>query len=337
MAKASPSVIRQSVALYLANGGPLLGAAVAFYTILSIGPLLLVVLACVRWALGDMASQHDLAHELAVFVEPEAAAWAGRLVAQLRQAQAGASTGAFGSLLLLWGGTRLFAQLQAALHQLWQVRIETTGVGRNILETVQAQLLAIAMVFLLGGLVVGALLLSSLASMLRGALGDALVGSEFVWSLATFGLSIVSLTGLFTLMFRVLPRATVDWRDAATGAALTATLLSASEMPLSYYLGTQGVPGLFGAASSFVMFLLWVYYAAQIFFFGAQFTLVWAHHHGRHIRLPAQATLNAPSGVMPPPLLDAARAAAAATSPALLPAHLGAAAGRRAEARPTVN
>lgn len=321
-------VLQRTIGLYLANGGPLLGAAVAFYAILSIGPLLLVLLATVQWAVGDLATGHDLAADLAVVVQPQAAAWVGRLVEQLQQSQGATSTGVFSSLILLWSGTRLFAQVQTALHQLWQVRIDPKTVGRNILETVRAQFLAVSMVFLLGALLVASLLLSSLAALLKGALGPALAGSEMLWSTATFGLSMATLSGLFALLYRVLPRATVDWRDAATGAALTAACFTASEVPLSYYLGTQGVPSFFGAAGSFVMFLLWVYYAAQIFFLGAQFTLVWAQAHGRHIRLPPQASLG-PSATADVGSSEPLRVAAAATSPAVLPVHLGAAAGRR--------
>ena len=322
-------VLQRTVSLYLANGGPLLGAAVAFYAILSIGPLLLVVLATVQWAVGDLAAGHNLAADLSLVVQPQAAAWVGRLVEQLQQSQGATSTGLFSSLILLWSGTRLFAQVQTALHQLWQVRIDPQTVGRNIVETLRAQFLAVSMVFLLGALLVTSLLLSSLAAVLKGALGPALAGSEMLWSTTTFGLSMATLSGLFALLYRVLPRATVDWRDAATGAALTAACFTASEVPLSYYLGTQGVPSFFGAAGSFVMFLLWVYYAAQIFFLGAQFTLVWAHAHGRHIRLPAQASLGpAPSAELT--AMEPLRVATAATSPAVLPVHLGAAAGRRA-------
>jgi len=126
--------------------------------------------------------------------------------------------------------------------------------------------------------------LSTLAAALRGALGESLPGSHLAWSTLTVSLSVSLLGVLFTLLYRLLPDARVSWKDAAVGAAVTALVFCASEYPLSYYLGSQGIDSAFGAAGSVVTFLLWVYYCAQVFFLGAQFTAVWAEHRGQGIR-----------------------------------------------------
>lgn len=275
---------RQTVNQYLDNGGPLLGAALAFWTILSVAPLMLIVLSIIRWVLGDAATQNDLPGQLSVAIEPHAADWVEQIVNNLQRSEAGPGAGIIGTLLLLWSASRLFRQTQDALNQLWRIRRDAATVKENVVTTVQRASAAMAMVFILGGTLVLAIVLSTLAAAARGALGESLPGSHFAWSTLTVGLSISLLGGLFTLLYRLLPDARVAWRDCAVGACATALIFCASEYPLSYYLGSQGIDSAFGAAGSLVTFLLWVYYCAQVFFLGAQFTAVYAESRGRGIR-----------------------------------------------------
>lgn len=275
---------RLTVNRYLDHGGPLLGAALAFWAILSVAPLVLVVLSIIRWVLGDDATQHNLPGQLSVSVEPHAADWVESLVQNLQRSEAGPGAGIIGTLLLLWSASRLFQQMQDALNQLWQIRRDAASVKENVVTTLQRFGSAMAMVFILGGTLVVAIVLSTLAAGLRGALGESLPGSHLAWSTLTVGLSMSLLGVLFTLVYRLLPDAKVSWTDAAVGASVTALVFCATEYPLSYYLGSQGIDSAFGAAGSLVTFLLWVYYCAQVFFLGAQFTAVWAEHRGRGIR-----------------------------------------------------
>lgn len=275
---------RQTVTQYFDNGGPLLGAALAFWAILSVAPLVLIVLSTIRWVLGDAAAGQDLPGQLSVTMEPHAADWVESLVDNMRRSEAGPGAGVVGSLLLLWSASRLFRQMQEALNQLWRIRRDAAGVRANVVTTVQRFASAMAMVFILGGTLVLAIVLSSLAAAVRGALGEALPGSHLAWSTLTLGLSVSLLGGLFAAVYRLLPDARVAWRDAAVGAGVTAVVFCASNYPLSYYLGSQGIDTVFGAAGSLVTFLLWVYYCAQLFFLGAQFTVVYAQAQGRGIR-----------------------------------------------------
>ena len=206
---------RQTVAQYLDNGGPLLGAALAFWAILSVAPLVLIVLSTIRWVLGDAAASADLPGQLSVTVEPHAADWVESLVDNLRRSEAGPGAGAVGTLLLLWSASRLFRQMQEALNQLWRIRRDPIGVRANVVTTMQRGASAMAMVFVLGGTLVLAIVLSSMAAAVRGALGETLPGSHLAWSALTLGLSVSLLGGLFAAVYRLLPDARVAWRDPA--------------------------------------------------------------------------------------------------------------------------
>lgn len=294
---------RQTINKFLDHGGPLLGAALAFWAILSVAPLMLVVLSIIRYVLGDAATQNDLPGQLSVAVEPHAADWVESLVNNLQRSEAGPGAGVIGSLLLVWSASRLFQQMQDALNQLWCIRRDATSVKQNVLTTLQRFGSAMAMVFILGGMLVVAITLSTLAAGLRGAMGETLPGSHLMWSTFTVGLSISLLGALFTLVYRLLPDAHVSWGDAAIGASVTALIFCATEYPLSYYLGSQGIDSAFGAAGSLVTFLLWVYYCAQVFFLGAQFTAVWAESRGRGIR-PCEGARLVQEGPMIGPMIE---------------------------------
>lgn len=317
------TLAHQTCMQFLDNGGPLLGAALSFYALLSIGPLLLVVLSVARYALShlSLSCSDDLYAPIAAWMQPQAARGLTTLLDNFRNTQAVGSAGFFGSIVLLWSATRLLRQLQDALHQLWHVRSGNVSVGRSVWAKLKQQGMALGMLLLCGGLLVLSVAMGSAAAVLRGAFKAVLPGSELLWSTMTLGTTILVLSTLFALVLRVLPAVTVAWRDAWVGALATAVAFSATQYPLSYYLGHQGVPGFFGAAGSFVMFLVWVYYAAQLFFLGAQFTLVWAQAHGRGLQdKKDKAYIAAPVA----PLRDAEFPEALLNSPALMASRIGA-------------
>jgi membrane protein len=271
------------------NGGSLLGAALAFYTILSVAPMLLLVLAVVGAVVGEDAASGELFRELRGVMDARAAHWLADLVKTLRQSHGGATL--MGTVVLVWTGTRVFSQLQSALDQLWHIRTEVKDIKVSLLTTLYKQLLAVALVLLVGGLITAFIILSSVAAVLKGALGAALPGSGLVWGLTNICLTVTLLSCLFATIYRYLPDGVVSWRDARVGGLVTALLFVLAEYPLTYYLGTQGVDTAYGAAGSLVVFLLWVYYSAQVFFLGAQFTVVYAAANGRSVQPDATAFL----------------------------------------------
>jgi membrane protein len=283
------TLIKDTFSRWSDNGGSLLGAALAFYTILSVAPLLLLVLAIVGAVLGEDAASGELYRELSRMMDGRAAHGVANLVKALRESHAGATL--MGTLLLVWSGTRVFSQLQSALDQLWHIRTEVKDIKLSVVSTLYKQLIAVALVLLVGGLIIASVILSSLAALLKGALGSALPGSALVWGVANVGLTVSLLSCLFATIYRYLPDGAVGWRDAWVGACVTSALFVVAEYPLTYYLGRQGVETAWGAAGSLVVFLLWVYYSAQVFFLGAQFTVVYAEAHGRGVRPDPSAFL----------------------------------------------
>ncbi|RYF11311.1 MAG: YihY/virulence factor BrkB family protein, partial [Deltaproteobacteria bacterium] len=238
----------------------------------------------VGWVLGEDAAQHALHHTHTQWVDPRALAWIEDLVVHLQNNQGGRGATLAGTLFLLWSGTRLFAQLRGALNQLWRVRPAATNLKVSLLTHVYKQLLAVAGVLVLGGLLIAAILLSSAATVLKSLLGAELPGSQALWGLTTVGITVAFMACLFTFIYRCMPDGTVRLRDAWVGGTVTALLFTTVEYPLSIYLARQGVDTAYGAAASLVAFLVWVYYSAQIFFVGAQFTVVYAETAGRGIQ-----------------------------------------------------
>lgn len=273
------------------NGGSLLGAAIAFYTLLSIAPLLLVVLAVAGWVLGEEAARGQLVDQLSLYIGKDTAQMVSNLVQTLHDTQMGTNATLIGTVLVLWTAARLFGQLQDALNQLWHVRTEFKGLRISVLTLAYKKLVSFLLVLTVGAMFIAFIIATTVASALKGFLGDQLPGSYLLWSAAPTSIGLVLIGVLVTLLYRFLPDATVAWRDAAAGAAVTAVLFAIAEFPLSYYLAHQGVETAYGAAGSLVLLLLWVYYSAQIFFLGAQFTILVAEKGGRRLQPDATAIL----------------------------------------------
>lgn len=272
-----------TLAAFSDNGGSLLGAALAFYTLLSVAPMMLIILSVVGWVLGEEAAAQALGHPSADWVDPRVISWVEDLVVHLQNSEGGRSATLAGSLFLLWSGTRLFAQLQGALNQLWRIRPAVTNFKVSLLSHVYRQLIAVAGVIVLGGLFIAAIVLSSAATLVKSIWGAQLPGSETLWALCTVAATVALMTCLFTFIYRFLPDGTVRLTDAWVGGTVTALLFTVVEYPLTVYLARQGVESVYGAAASIVAFLVWVYYSAQIFFLGAQFTLVYAEARGHRL------------------------------------------------------
>lgn len=285
-------LFRDTFNRYYENGGSYLGAAVAFYAVLSLAPMMMIVLALVDWLLGDPAAGRAIGEQLSGVVEPHAAGWLIGLIEHLEsRGGSGGRAGTIGTVLLAYSGTRLFAQLQGAMNQLCGVRAPTVALKVSLLATLYRQLQALVMVVSLGGALAAFLVLSSSASVLKGLLGTTLPGSDLLWAACTMSVTLVLLAAVFTLLFRALPDGNLPLRDCAVGASATALLFAISEYPLTFYLGRQGIDSVYGAAGGLILFLLWVYYASQVFFMGAQFTVVWSESRGRGITFRAPSLL----------------------------------------------
>lgn len=253
-----------------------LAAALAFYTTISIAPLLVLVIAVVGFFLGERAARGELETQLQNLMGEQAAQFAQTAIANADQPSVSGIASLLSLAILLWGSTNVFIQLQNSLNTIWNVEPDPE---RGVMGLVKDRLLSFGMVLGIGFLLLVSLILSAVLSAIAGSFSDLIPGFDWVWQLLNYVISFAVTTLLFALIFKVLPDVEIAWRDVWIGAVITAVLFTVGQFALSLYLGNQG--SAYGVAGSVVVFLLWVYYSAQILFFGAEFTQVYATRYGQ--------------------------------------------------------
>ena len=260
-----------------------LAAALAYYAAFSIAPLLLVVIGLIGflWEGEEAAVQARLMAELADLIGPEGADLIRTMLDNTTSTGSGLVATIAGIAGLVWGSSRLFAQLQGSLNDVWKVKPVP---GRGILGFVVPRGISFSMVLVLGLLMIMALVASALLSALNEFLDEIVPLPIVVIEFGNHALAIVVMTVLFAAIYRFLPDAEVRWRDVWVGALLTAILFNLGKFGISTYLSTTATTSTYGAAGSFVLLLLWIYYTSMIFFVGAEFTKVYARHYGRRIQ-----------------------------------------------------
>ena len=260
---------------------PQLGAALAYFTVFSLAPLVLVLLAVFGLIFGssDQARQ-KITEQLQYLIDPSGIKVIQDIAANASKPQAGIIATTVGVIVGLFGASGVFGQLQDALNTIWGVKPKP---GRGLWGFIRTRFLSFAMV---GGVCFLLLVSLTVESLLRGLsdyLKNILPGGHIL-ALALFlifDLAVIVL--LFAMMFRYLPDAKIAWRDVWVGATLTAVLFVMGKFVLGLYLGSGAAGSAYGAASSLITLLLWIYYAAQILLFGAEFTQVYANTYGTHV------------------------------------------------------
>lgn len=265
-----------------------LAAALAFYTAISIAPLLVLVIAVVGFFLGEEAAQGQLVGQLRSLMGEQAAQFTETAIANANKPTTGGIASLLSIAVLLWGSTNVFAQLQNSLNAIWNVEQKPGG---GIWSVIRTRLLSFGMVLGLGFLLLVSLFLSTVLTALTTSFSQFLPGVDWLWQLLNYVVSLGVMTLLFGLIFKVLPDIEVAWKDVWIGAALTAVLFTVGQFALGLYLSNQG--SAYGVAGSLAVFLLWVYYSAQILFFGAEFTQVYATRYGAGVEASANAVMEA--------------------------------------------
>ncbi len=255
-----------------------LAAALAFYTLLSLAPLLVIIVALAGMVLGQDAARGKLTAELAGVVGSEAAKGIEAVLASAKSPTGGLVGTVVGGVVLLVGASGVFGELQFALNRIWEVKAKP---GRGILGEVKDRFFSFTMVLGVAFLLLVSLVLSAMLSAIGRSFTDLLPGGEIVWQVVNFGASFAMVTALFALIFKYVPDVTIRWSDVWLGAAVTALLFTVGKSLLGIYLGKASFGSSYGAAGSLVVLVVWVYYSAQILFLGAEFTQVRARHRGR--------------------------------------------------------
>jgi membrane protein len=252
------AIARQAVTAWNDDYAPSMGAALSYYTLFSIAPLILIVVAVAGFAFGDDAARGEIFEQLAGLMGPQGAQAVEELLQRADQPGAGALAAISGTVALVLGATAVFGELQNALDRIW--RAPACKQDKGWLNLVRSRLLSFGMVLAIAFLLMVSLVMSAVLS----ALGE-------WWALeaaASFALS----TLMFALIYKIIPRVRIRWRDVWLGASVTAALFALGKVLIGLYLGRSAVSSAFGAAGSLVAMMVWVYYSAQVFLLGAEFT-----------------------------------------------------------------
>lgn len=257
-----------------------LGAAVAYYTIFSLAPLLVVVIAVAGRVLGEKAVQGDIVGQIAGLVGQNAAEMIQTMIANAGRPRAGLIATVIGVVTLLVGTTGLFGELQDDLNIIWKIAAKPRG----ILATVRTRFIGLLIVLGIALLLLISLAVTTGVTALGHAVGTGPLAFGHALPVVTFMVSLGIGTVLFAMIYKVLPDAEISWRDVWVGAAVTSLLFAAGQFLIGLYVGYSGTASAYGAAGSLVVLLLWVFYSAQILFFGAEFTQVYANRYGHQVR-----------------------------------------------------
>ena len=276
-------LLKETVSEWTKDGAPRLGAALAYYTVFSLAPLLIIVIFIIglMWSGESNFAQERLLGEVQGLTGPDGAQMIKTMLDSTRPGAGGGIATVLGVIALVFGATGVFVQLQTALNIIWDVAAKP---GQGIKGFVMTRLLSFGVVLVIGFLLLVSLLLTALLSALDTLTSGVTPLTQFFFQALNQVISVGIITLLFAMIFRYLPDVEIEWKDVWVGAAITAVLFTIGKFAIGLYLGNSSTASTYGAAGSLVVLLLWVYYSAQILFFGAEFTQVYARYHGSRIR-----------------------------------------------------
>jgi membrane protein len=269
-----------------------MAAALAYYTVFSLAPLLIIVIAIAGAVFGEQAAKGELVMQMQGLIGKEGAQLIQTAIenaSQLDPSQGPIPT-LINIILLLSGASVIFGQLQQSLNRIWKVEPKP---GNGIIDFVRQRLLSFSMVLVIAFLLLVSLVISTILVISGNYLRDLVPGFTYLWHLLNFFVSLGIVTLLFAMMFKILPDAKIAWKDVWMGAALTALLFDIGKFLLGLYLGKTSLASAYGAAGSLVIILTWVFYSAQILFLGAEFTQVYVRSGGQEIA-PAEYARHIP-------------------------------------------
>ncbi|HEX6737405.1 MAG TPA: YihY/virulence factor BrkB family protein [Vicinamibacteria bacterium] len=278
-------LVKQAFDDWNQDNAPRLGAALSYYTLFSLAPLLIVAIAVAGLVFGQDAAQGQIVGELRGLVGPAGAQAVEEMIKNSRREEAGILATVLGLITLFLGATGAFAELKSSLNVVWDVESPSAGVW----GLVRSRLWAFALVLAVGFLLLVSLIVSAAVAATDTILARFVTEPSVILHALNTALSLIVITALFALIFKYLPDAAVSWGDVWVGAVFTSALFTLGKFLIGLYLGHSSLGSVYGAAGSIVVVMVWVYYAAQIFFFGAELTQAYARRHGswRERRQPA--------------------------------------------------
>ncbi|MFJ3058963.1 YihY/virulence factor BrkB family protein [Herbaspirillum sp. NPDC087042] len=263
---------------WLNDFAPSMGAAIAYYTIFSIAPMLVIAIAVAGMLFGHDAAQGEIVNQIRDIVGTEGAFAIQGLLKSVSQPREGMIAAGISVVTLVIGATAVFSELQSALDRIWRIPAVTRKSG--VWQLARTRLLSFGLIIGLGFLLIISLVVSAALAALGRWWGGWFEGWRLVLQVLNFVLSFVVFSTLFSMIYKFMPRVTLSWRDVWIGAVATTVLFIIGKYLVGLYLGSTGMTSGFGAAGSFALLLLWIYYSAQIFLLGAEFTWIYANNFG---------------------------------------------------------
>ena len=283
--RAIVGLLRETAVGYSKGKGSTLAAAIAFRALFSIAPLLVIAVAVAGWVFGERAVAGELVAQIEGVVGREAAVLVQNLLSNASQGSSGIIATIISVVILFFGASGLFGQIKVALNQIWGVVPPKAENGlQNVWNVVKARLLTFSLVVFMGVFLLATLAVTTALSALDAYLGGLWAGAGSLVSVLGDVVLVMVAVVLFAIIFKILPDAEVAWRDVGLGALVTAVLFGLGEYLIGLYLTRTSVGSTYGAAGSLVVMLLWIYYSAQIFLIGAEFTQVYANKYGSKVR-----------------------------------------------------
>jgi membrane protein len=275
-------LLKDTVQEWNEDNVPLLAAALAYYTVFSLAPLLLIAIAIAGAVFGEDAARGEIFAQLRGLLGAQAAAAVTSLIESANKPNSGGGIATIISvIILLFGASGVFGQLQMALNTIWEVKPKP---GRAVKSFIQSRFLSFAMVLVIGFLLLVSLILSAILAVISNYFNNFIPGFVALGQVINFAISFAVITFLFAAIYKFLPDVKIPWSNLWVGAGVTALLFNIGKFLIGLYLGSSSVSSGYGAAGSLIVILIWVFYSAQILLFGAEFTQVYSKYRGKPIR-----------------------------------------------------
>ena len=271
-------IIKKSAEAFIDDEALTRGAAIAFYTVTSLGPVLFIVVAIAGLVFGEDAARGAISRELGGLMGHQSADLLETAIQSAAQTSSGFLAAATGIVTLVITASGVFTEMQQTLNVVWR----TTPQGTTVSRLLRARAISLGLVAALGFLLLVSLVVSALLTALSNYINAYLPFGHLILQALTFLISFGFVSVLFGAIYKILPDRNIEWHDVMIGAVVTAFLFSVGKLLIGLYIGSSAVSSSYGAAGSLIVVLLWIYYSAQIFILGAEFTKVYAAHHGSH-------------------------------------------------------
>ncbi|MBV8729933.1 MAG: YihY/virulence factor BrkB family protein [Acidobacteriia bacterium] len=277
-AKSVWNLAKQTASNWSDLNAPHLGAALSFYTMFSMAPLLVISISIAGLVFGREAAQGQILWQIQNLVGPDGAKTIQTILQNTSSTSSGVVATVIGLVVLLFGASGVFGELRDSLNAVWGVKTPISGIAGFI----RYRFFSFTLVLGIGFVLLVSLLLSAALAAAGKYFGSFLPVPEFVLQALNLLLSFLGITILFALLYKIVPDFPIAWSDVWIGAAVTSLLFSIGKLLIGLYLGKASVGSAYGAAGSLVILMVWIYYSSQIFFLGAEFTRIFSERHGSH-------------------------------------------------------